>query len=162
GTTVGGPTDGSGGSYGGLGGNGIGVANALYGSETMPVDLGSGAAALGNQLGGNGGGRIEVEARDIEIRGQMLSDWGGGLDDGGGGGSGGSIYLRVMGGTFFGDGVVRASGGVPRGGVPGRSGAGGGGRIAIVGHTNNTFAGTSGRAGSIFVQGLGSNGSLSL
>ena len=52
-----GSTTGAGGSYGGLGGSYSGaIPNALYGSASYPIDLGSGGGAYNSYDGGDGGG----------------------------------------------------------------------------------------------------------
>jgi hypothetical protein len=155
-TTSGASTGTSGGSYGSLGASPDGTANRLYGSESAPVDLGSGGSYGGGEAyGGNGGGRVDLEAGELIVNGSILAN--GGYGSWGGGGSGGSIWLRVANGGFQGSGLIQAQGGSPYGG-----GAGGGGRIAIAGYTNNAFAGTLGRAGTIFLQPAGTTGQLIL
>src|SRR5439155_16079456 len=121
------------------------------------LDLGSGGGSIEGSAG-DGGGRIEIEAGAMVVAGQILSDGGNAIGRYGGGGSGGAIFLRVVNGDFSGNGVVRARGGL--GGV--LAPAGGGGRIAIVGHGTNSFTGTLGRAGTIFVQASRTDGSLFL
>jgi hypothetical protein len=135
-TTVGASTGTSGGSYGSLGASPDGTANGLYGLETAPVDLGSGGSFDGGwNYGGNGGGRVDIEAGQLIVNGSILAN--GGYGSWGGGGSGGSIWLRIAGGDFQGSGLIQAQGGSPYGG-----GAGGGGRIAITAHAATNFTGT--------------------
>jgi hypothetical protein len=157
-TTAGGADGMSGGSYGSLGQSVGGNANALYGSETAPAELGSGGATdLSSRPGGNGGGRLEVEAGSIIVNGQILANGG----EGGwyfAGGSGGAIWLRINGGGFSGTGLLEARGGRVQAGA----GTGGGGRIAVTGFGNNQFAGTLGRAATVFVQAAGTGGDLIL
>src|SRR5205823_4867363 len=111
-----------GGSYGGRGSfyadSGT-ASNPLYGSESLPAELGSGGGgkSAGDVfMGGNGGGRINLQAHDMHIDGQLRSDGqdisgnSTDYDSSGAGGSGGAIALEVFGGSFSGNGVVRASG----------------------------------------------------
>jgi hypothetical protein len=144
-TTVGGATERSGGSYGSLGADaGGGRANGPYGSESAPTDLGSGGGASGPSglHGGNGGGRVDIQAADIRIDGAIRANGDAGF--GGGGGSGGSIWLRLMGGEFGGRGTVEAAGGAAENG-----GAGGGGRVAVHGYGTNRFVGVIGGQGTV-------------
>ena len=115
----------SGGSYGGHGGADGGVPNAVYGSVTNPVDLGSGGSSRSDSAypGGNGGGRITLIVsglltNDGAIRadGQPGSGWNSG------GGSGGSV--KISAGALAGLGTIEADGG-------GNEVGGGGGRIAV-------------------------------
>jgi hypothetical protein len=156
GTTDGGSDLGSGGSYGSLG---QGPApNALYGSETAPAELGSGGPGDPRDRdvrGGNGGGRVRIQAASMIIDGDIVAN-GGGSDRGAG--SGGSILLQLVGGSFSGTGSIRAEGGVSSS----PNGGGGLGRIAVVGFNTNAFQGTLGRAGTVFVQPAGTGGDLRL
>ena len=154
-TTAGAATGRSGGSYGSLGESLEGTANVLYGFETAPVDLGSGGTYNGGwNWGGNGGGRVDIEAGRMIVNGSILAN---GADGSwGGGGSGGSIWLRIA-GDFQGTGVIQAQGGGAYNG-----GAGGGGRIAVTGYATHAFAGTLGRAGTVFLQRAGTAGQLIL
>jgi VCBS repeat-containing protein len=102
----------------------------------------------GRPIGGNGGGRIQISAGSLRVDGQIVSDGGSGSDPGGGG-SGGSINLVLTGGTFSGNGVIRAEGG-----GSGRfavTAVGGGGRLAICGFDQNTYSGTT-AAGTVVIQ----------
>ncbi len=125
---VAGSTRVSGGSYGGLGASAVGgVPNAVYGNLVAPVDLGSGGSRSEHydDQGGDGGGRMQIQAVNIVADGAVDADGGAGSTSGGydaGCGSGGSIYLIVR--TLSGNGYVHADGGLNE--VPG-----GGGRVAV-------------------------------
>jgi hypothetical protein len=130
----------SGAGYGGPGGRGTDVVGghlaggSIYGSATLPVDLGSGGGVAGvsGALGGSGGGAIQLSvAGNLVVDGQISANGA----DGAGGGSGGSILLNV--GKLAGTGVIRANGGGSGRGC----GSGGGGRIAIFSGMNE-FTGT--------------------
>jgi large repetitive protein len=116
---------GTGGSYGGLATGYEGrSSNAIYGSLTNPMDLGSGGGAWDNTDGGNGGGLILIQANDIQLDGAIKAN---GAESGGsvaGDGSGGTVNITV--GNLFGTGAIQTDGG----GSGNGSGAGGG-RIAI-------------------------------
>jgi large repetitive protein len=116
---------GTGGSYGGLGGRySNGQTNPAYGSLTEPLDLGSGGGALA-ALGGDGGGRMRIDAGQIANDGVIRAD--GGLPRGtaDGAGSGGSVLIQAR--DLTGSGLITANGG----GVTGNHTGGGGGRVAI-------------------------------
>jgi hypothetical protein len=118
-----GSIDGAGGSYGGLGGGYQGHAsNDVYGSLTDPEELGSGGGAWEHTDGGDGGGRIKLNAVNIVVDGSIQSN--GDKSDGSaaGDGSGGSINLTSS--TISGIGYIQANGG-------GNGAGGGGGRIAV-------------------------------
>jgi len=133
--TAGASTGESGGSYGGLGTAVNGTPNPLYGLSNAPAELGSGGSYDGGwSWGGNGGGRLDLEAGRLILNGSILAN--GGYGSWGGGGSGGSIWLRVA-GEFLGSGVIQAQGGDTYNG-----GHGGGGRIAIAAAAVSGFAGT--------------------
>jgi hypothetical protein len=129
----------SGGSYGGLGVSLEGSVNALYGSSEAPVWLGSGGTSRAGNAAGNGGGRIDIEAGAVVVDGQLLADGQAGADSSywTGSGSGGSIWLRLTGGTFSASGIIRAQGGSNGDG----SARGGGGRIAVTGYATATSTG---------------------
>jgi hypothetical protein len=161
---------GAAGSHGTLGVTGPrGGANLLYGSETAPTLLGSGGGVNfgtgqnDRPVGGNGGGRIQIRARDLVINGALRANGGPsywavwGSFGNFGGGSGGSIYLISNGGTVSGEGILEA-----KGGEGGDTLRGGLGRIAIVGFAESTFAGQLTEAGSIFTQRAGTAGHLRL
>ncbi len=146
-----------------------GGANPLYGSETAPTLLGSGGGVpfgtgqADRPVGGNGGGRIQIRARDLVIDGSLSANGGpsyfinlGALGNFGGG-SGGSIYLISDGGSFSGAGILET-----RGGEGGNTLKGGLGRIAVVGFVESTFTGQLTEAGSIFTQRAGTAGHLRL
>jgi Bacterial Ig domain/Bacterial Ig-like domain (group 2) len=114
----------SGGSYGGPGANHSGgVANDVYGSLVDPIDLGSGGSdGSSNVAGGDGGGRILVQAINVVCDGSMSANGANGGNNGAGSGSGGSIKFAVS--TVSGTGVISANGAAHEVG-------GGGGRIAF-------------------------------
>jgi len=120
-TTVGAATASSGGSYGGLGGNSEGSANAVYGDYATPEDWGSGSS---NEKGSTaaGGGRLKLVAQSLQLDGQILAN--GAVDCSGG--SGGSVLVVVT--NLTGGGSIRAWGG-----NIGCAywGGGGGGRVAV-------------------------------
>jgi hypothetical protein len=113
----------SAGSFGGLGGAIDGIANPVYGSLSQPNDLGSGGSGGGfDRQGGDGGGRVWIEAGTVLLNGIIRCD---GIEGGGfagGSGSGGSVFIHAA--QISGSGIVRARGG---GGEVG----GGGGRIGV-------------------------------
>jgi hypothetical protein len=169
----------SGGGYGGIGGNSIGITAAglngaaaggnAYGSVTAPSLSGSGGGtvAQGVSTGGAGGAWIRLVVNGtLDDEGRISANGGNGSGLGGGGGSGGSILLTV--GTLAGSGTITANGG---NGVIGAGGGGGGGRIAI-GCQADDFEGVasaaggggfaSGGAGTIYVKPNASLGQLLL
>lgn len=83
--------------------------------------------------GGKGGGVIELEATDIRIDGQLLSEGQTGSGSRAGGGAGGSI--KIVSQNFRGEGLLSVRGGSvpagPAGTTSCRGGGGGGGRVAI-------------------------------
>jgi RHS repeat-associated protein len=124
-----GPTERSGGSYGGLGGAGYygGTPNAVYGDYRNPNELGTGAA-----IGGAGGGLARISADTLQLDGAILAN---GVGPGGNaaGGSGGGIRLDVR--ALSGTGTIRSHGGY--GDWDGGSGSGG--RVAIYCDTAREF-----------------------
>ena len=126
-----GASDGAGGSYGGLGaGYGGRSAYLVYGDVKNPIFLGSGGGAWDNEDGGNGGGRITVNATsEIIINGAISANGGNSAGSAAGGGSGGSIIVDTP--RLSGNGFIEANGG---NNGPG----GGGGRIAIFCDTVDT------------------------
>jgi hypothetical protein len=140
----------AGGGYGGAGGNGSSssIGGSTYGSQTSPIDLGSGGAGNTNgYIGGDGGGSIKlVISGNLVIDGILSSNGENGVDQFSsrtGGGSGGSIWIDT--GSLSGCGSISARGGNAVGGTPGVStaGNGGGGRIAIYADSDtrcNTFS----------------------
>ena len=128
-TTVGGATEGTGGSHGGQGGVGLdgGTAPVIFGDEASPVTLGGG----GGGLEAYGGGALRVTLTGtLTVNGLIMAN---GKNIDGGGGAGGSILIigaqTVTGG---GGGQLQALGGDA---LDTTSGGGGGGRIAILGYT---------------------------
>jgi protocatechuate 3,4-dioxygenase beta subunit len=122
---------GGGGAHGGTGGNGSDSAGGVaYGSETLPLDLGSGGALNGdcspNGAGGAGGGAVFINVSGPAVLdGEISADGTDGVLGEQGGGAGGSILLAAT--SLSGSGTLSATGG--RG--SGTGGGGGGGRIAI-------------------------------
>lgn len=113
----------SAGSYGGPGAADGGTPNPLYGNLVQPADLGSGGSGgIYSYFGGDGGGRIQVQAINIIVDGSIASGGENGSGYNAGSGSGGAIFLAIS--TLSGTGAIRANGG---GGEVG----GGGGRVAI-------------------------------
>ncbi|MCP4216952.1 MAG: hypothetical protein GY765_20045, partial [bacterium] len=128
----------SGGSYGGFGGyvtlTSTNRMNELYGSIYFPTEHGSGGGAQTpegsySNIGGNGGGVIDLNSNQLIVDGALESNGGEGQSRAGGG-SGGSILLEVS--QLLGSGVIKA-----QGGDSGSNGGGGGGRIAIYYDTDN-------------------------
>ena len=121
----------AGGSHGGRGGQyqSGDVAGATYGSVIAPTNCGSGGGASGgNSMGGgavqlNVGGACTIDGTiDAEGVGDLYS-----------GGAGGSVYITT--GTFGGSGTISVNGGWAN---P-ETGAGAGGRIAVVLTNGSTF-----------------------
>jgi len=123
-------TGSSGGSYGGRGGiyvNG-GTTNPVFGSPTLPTDLGIGGIGVEGATT-YGGGSIKITTDNLTLHGQIIAD-GQGFNTffrSQGGGSGGSILLNV--GELSGNGSLKSSGG--SGYTFYGGGGGGGGRIAV-------------------------------
>ncbi len=121
----------AGGSYGGEGGysvSGDGTVKAPYGSYIAPADLGSGGGRWGGGVGTAGGGAVFLEvAGAMTLNGSIVADGAAGNPGECASGSGGSVYIRAgsLNGTT---GSVTANGNF-KGST---SGAGGGGRIAVV------------------------------
>lgn len=117
-----------GGGYGGAGGKGRDTAGGgTYGSETAPIDLGSGGGdPVFYGKGGSGGGAWHLTVGGtLQVDGKLSADGAKGSFTSGGG-SGGSILLQV--GRLAGAGLVTANG---ADGDNTKGGGGGGGRIAI-------------------------------
>ena len=114
----------SGGSHGGLGGAYDGTPNAVYGNMTAPESLGSGGSRGYHtaNTGGDGGGRLKIEAINLVSDGLISANGGNGGGNQAGSGSGGSIY--IVSSTLSGEGIIQADGGSFEVG-------GGGGRIAV-------------------------------
>ena len=112
----------AGGSYGGLGGVGNGAVPApTYGSEMLPVDLGSGGGS------GSGGGELLLTVSGTLTDNGTISANGA---TGSGGGAGGSVQIHTA--TLAGVGSIAANGG------SGGNAGGGGGRVALY-FSNNSF-----------------------
>jgi len=127
-TTIGAATGESGGSYGGLGADDAGQANAIYGDATFPDEPGSGGSGA-RDSGGSGGGIVHISSGAVAVDGVIRADGAPGTYTNyrrGGGGSGGAAYLDV--GVLSGSGAISADGGVGNGTL---TGAGGGGRVAV-------------------------------
>ncbi|QQS61126.1 MAG: fibronectin type III domain-containing protein [Candidatus Moraniibacteriota bacterium] len=124
---------GSGGTYGGRGGNSSDGATSpnTYGNDFVPEDLGSGG---GKSTGGTGGGDIRIRTNNnLNLYGTISSNGSAGLTNGGGG-SGGSINILYAKNFTINGGKLQANGGAGQGG----GGGGGGGRIAYA-YENKTF-----------------------
>jgi hypothetical protein len=135
----------SGGSYGGFGGvYDVGPTNPLYGELKDPADLGSGGSTgcNGNYPGGDGGGRIVIQAINLIANGSITANGEGGHGCQAGSGSGGTVNIRTS--TISGAATITANGGASEVG-------GGGGRIAIR-YTDNSTMNASG------IQALGGQG----
>jgi large repetitive protein len=155
----------SGGSYGGLGGAQEGVPNGLYGNLVNPADLGSGGSCgYYSYAGGNGGGRILVQAVNVVCDGAISANGGTGAGYSAGSGSGGTVYFASS--TISGKGAIQADGGAHEVG-------GGGGRVALhfvdiaTLNTNHVHAlagqgsARQGGNGTVFLKGLAeTNGTL--
>ncbi len=134
------PLTGSGGGYGGYGGNSTTNAGGgnVYGSMSEPESAGSGGGTLINStLGGAGGGGLHlIVSGTLDLNGIINADGAPALSQGCGGGSGGALWLNA--GRISGAGSISANGG--SGGLP-TGGGGGGGRIALF-YTSNLYTGT--------------------
>jgi hypothetical protein len=135
---------GGGGGFGGYGGSSAfgAVGGTSYGSLTQQGDYGSGGGSgLGanpNNLGGAGGGSIQLTVMGaLALDGLVSANGNPGVGEGSGGGSGGNIWVTA--GALSGGGVFSANGG--SGNLP-YGGGGGGGRI-WVSCTTNRFTGGS-------------------
>jgi hypothetical protein len=130
----------AGGSYGGLGGSGYGqtFSPSIYGSDTMPTDLGSGGGSrCCGAIAGPGGGAIRMIVSGTLTDNGVISANGANLVGyQGGGGAGGSVWVTTA--SLAGSGVFTANGGT------GGEAAGGGGRIAVYYNApTSTFTGFS-------------------
>jgi large repetitive protein len=113
-----------GGTHGGSGHSSFGAPNSWYGNVLSPADFGSGGGAgASNESGGNGGGKIFIDASFVSIDGDILANGAPGGGGNAGSGSGGSIHI-ISSSEITGNGTIQARGG--DGEVPG-----GGGRIAL-------------------------------
>lgn len=124
-TVTGGSTRRNGGSYGGLGaiGTASGTVNATYGSNQFPNEPGSGGGSDAGSAG-NGGGLIQIVARNLTLDGRIVANGGGGSTYAGGGAGGGVLFQTRL---LAGSGSIQANGGDGAS----QSGGGGGGRIAV-------------------------------
>jgi hypothetical protein len=118
--------EGAGGSYGGLGSGHEGRATGpVYGDPKNPIYLGSGGGAWANEDGGNGGGRITINASEaVIVNGSILANGGESAGTAAGDGSGGTVAIHTS--KLSGSGYIAAHGGGNGNGV-----GGGGGRIAV-------------------------------
>ena len=155
----------AGGSYGGLGGVGDGVSpGPIYGSTTVPTDLGSGGnTRCCGTIPGAGGGALTITVSGTLTDNGIISANGG--DGNGlqvGGGSGGTVSIQTA--TITGSGSIAGNGGL------GGEAGGGGGRVALYYNTNNGFNltlvrsnggassnGNPGAVGTVYTLGAGSN-----
>jgi YD repeat-containing protein len=119
---AGGSGTGNGGSYGGLGGGAVGNT---YGSQSQPIDLGSGGGIY-QGASGPGGGAIELEVSGTLTQNGVITANGAAVGGFAGAGSGGSIYIAAN--TIAGTGSITANGG---GNSTPYGDGGGGGRIAL-------------------------------
>jgi hypothetical protein len=133
---------GSGGSHGGIGGDGIAAAHgSTYGSVNEPLALGSGGAYNWggfDTYGGTGAGAIKLDVSyTLTVNGTVSADGGRYIGGRTGGGSGGSVWIKTS--TLAGSGSITADGGV---GYATEGGGGGGGRIALEWDDRTFFDGT--------------------
>ncbi|MCB0521113.1 MAG: hypothetical protein H6577_18950 [Lewinellaceae bacterium] len=134
-TIVPGSLSGTGASYGGLGeDNGNGQPNPVYGNKYFPDLMGSGGGGgFTGEVGGNGGGMVQVRTQSLILNGKIVANGGNGNIHTGGG-SGGSVLILAN--EISGTGSIEAKGGT--GGCGNCFGAsGGGGRVAIYTHNPN-------------------------
>ena len=141
---------GSGGTYGGLGGNADPTIVTTYGVAAMPVDLGSGGGAA-QYSGSNGGGQIRlIVSGTIALNGTISANGEIVEPARGGAGSGGAVYVTTN--SLTGSGSFLANGGSNT--TPNLSGspAGGGGRVAVYYNNASGFTGftSTTAAGGIF------------
>ena len=116
----------AGGSYGGVGGTGDGTPAApIYGSDTMPTDLGSGGGSrCCGSVAGTGGGAVRIIVSGTLTDNGIISANGANIAGyQAGGGAGGSVWVTTA--ALAGSGVFTANGGM------GGEAAGGGGRVAV-------------------------------
>ena len=130
--------NGSGGGYGGVGGNSIlGTAGgSTYGSSNQPTDFGSAGGVSNSPVGfSQGGGAIRLVVDGaLTVNGNVAANGNNASINNSAGGSGGSIWLTAQ--SLAGNGSFTANGGSGR---TGQGGGGGGGRIAIYADTNSFF-----------------------
>ncbi|XP_077861760.1 LOW QUALITY PROTEIN: uncharacterized protein LOC100369350 [Saccoglossus kowalevskii] len=134
-----GQTGSSGGGHGGTGGQGSiqSVVGRGHGSFLTPNSFGrDGGHEIFPHLGGAGGGKLFMSAKNrLVLDGSISANGGEGRSPHSGGGSGGSVRIEC--GTLDGDGYIEVIGGDGR---TGTGGGGGGGRIAVY-YTANHFIG---------------------
>ena len=148
---------GTGGGYGGVGGNSTESFGRSYGFTLKPNMTGSGGGPSSVGAGGAGGGFLHLEiVTYLHLDGEIRVDGMRGLAEDSGGGSGGSLWLHAKG--VLGNGLMSANGGDGN-----RLGGGGsGGRIALYLKQKLSFEGKMlavggkgpgfGSAGTIFIQ----------
>jgi len=115
----------AGGSYGGLGAINEGAGNNLPYSHAKGADyLGSGGSAgTYSSAGGNGGGRVTIQARnEVHVQGSIRANGQNGNGNGAGSGSGGSVSITTS--------LLKGSGWITTDGAAHELG-GGGGRVLI-------------------------------
>lgn len=134
----GGSTYGAGGGYGGKGADySTNSGGSPYGSERYPMELGSGGGSYTGS-GGNGGGAVRINSTGtVSVDGGITANGNTAPGERAGSGSGGSICIIT--GVFTGSGTITATGG-PSGY---RRNPGGGGRISILYHIDETWTGSS-------------------
>jgi hypothetical protein len=158
---------GGGGGYGGVGGDGYtvlatnGHGGNVYGSSsltTLMLGSGGGNNTANGELGGTGGGSIQLDVAGTLMNDGTISVDGGKGQDGalfaGGGGSGGSLRISIL--NLAGAGQIRANGGgggdnTAGGGFGG--GGGGGGRVRIDLTGTDSYTGTCSAVGGTTVTG---------
>ncbi|MCB9728275.1 MAG: PKD domain-containing protein [Deltaproteobacteria bacterium] len=129
GNTNGGSSQRSGGSHGGPGGGPS--RGVVYDDPFAPELPGAGGAYGGGagEPGGDGGGRVRIDAAALVLAGRIRADGAPGVEQiqaNGGGGAGGSVWIEAQ--ALSGAGRISADG--ARGGPNGGS-AGGGGRVLL-------------------------------
>lgn len=172
--TGGDSTSGSGGSYGGVGGQSYNnnLAPAAYGSTEAnhPYKLGSSGGAGEQITGASGGGAITLRVLGNIVNNGVISADGSAARASAvpgwftGGGSGGSVFLVCD--EMSGSGIVTAKGG-DGGGTDFGSGGGGGGRISVVYSTAQSlplsnFSAAGGTGGGGVANRNGSEGSVNI
>ena len=134
---------GSGGGHGGSGGRGdfSKTAGLAYGDIYEPLQFGSaGGLGLDGTPGGAGGGTLWINVDGFfHIDGEVSANGASAREVGAGGGSGGSIYLNVN--LIKGYGRIAAEGGDGYKDSSNPGSGGGGGRIAMYFHENETMTG---------------------
>ncbi|MEK7743029.1 MAG: hypothetical protein AAB578_01460, partial [Elusimicrobiota bacterium] len=138
------------GAYGGRGSGNISSVSGPYGSNTDPLEAGSGGGgSISPCFGSPGGGLIRIDADTATVNGLISADGSAAQNTcfaGGGGGSGGAVLLRA--GYLYGGGSVTVQGGLGGWGTLYGGGGGAGGRLAIrVSRENYARIGVSSTAG---------------